>query len=147
MNAPRLPYRELSPVAFTALVNLDGALQSLDLDPRLLEMIRVRASQLNGCGFCVDRHSHDALKLGVPQRQLLALAAWRGAGGLFTPLERTLLTFTEAVTLLPQCSAPENLITEMRTHFTDREIVNWTLAVITINAWNRMGVVSGLHPT
>ncbi|GAA5511925.1 hypothetical protein Dcar01_00639 [Deinococcus carri] len=146
MSRPRLPYRTLAPKVFDALLALEQQVQGLNLDAPLLELVKVRASQLNGCGFCLDMHSRDALKVGVPQRQLLVLAAWREAGDLFTPRERALLAFTEAVTLLSQAGVPDALLEELRAHFTDAEIVSWTLAVITINAWNRMGVVAGLHP-
>ena len=145
MTSPRLPYRTLEPGAYTALKTLDDYVHTLGLDPKLLELVKTRASQLNGCAFCTDMHSTDALKAGVPQRQLLALTVWHDSPSLFTAQERAVLHFTEAVTMLAG-GVPDDLLNEMRQHFTDAEIVRWTMAVIGINAWNRMGVVAGLEP-
>lgn len=145
MTTPRLPYRTLEPTAYSALKAFDNYVHTLGLDPKLLELVKVRASQLNGCAFCTDMHSTDALKIGVPQRQLFNLMVWHDAPALFAPLERAVLALTEQVTLLPG-GVPDTVLDEMRQHFTDQEIVRWTMAIIGINAWNRMGVVAGLEP-
>ncbi|MFC4637800.1 carboxymuconolactone decarboxylase family protein [Deinococcus hohokamensis] len=144
---PRLPYTQLAPAVFQALVQLEKATHALGLDEGLTELVRIRASQLNGCGYCLDLHSTNALKQGLTPRQVMALGAWREAGDLFSRAERAVLRLTDAVTLLPQQGVPDDVLAEMRLYWTDTQIVQWTLAIITINAWNRMGVTAGLHPT
>lgn len=144
-TGPRLHYRKLEPSAYAALKALDDYVHTLGLDPKLLELVKTRASQLNGCAFCTDMHSTDALKVGVPQRQLLALTVWHEAPRLFDARERAVLRLTEAATLLPG-GVSDDVLTELRGHFSDQEIVCWTMAIIGINSWNRMGVVAGMEP-
>ena len=144
---PRLPYTQLAPAVFQALVQLEKATHALGLNEQLTELVRVRASQLNGCGYCLDVHSMNALKLGLQPRQIMAVGAWREAGDLFSPAERAVLRLTDTVTLLPQQGVPDEVLTDMRAFYSDAEVAQWTLTIITINAWNRMGVTAGLHPT
>ena len=145
MPQPRLPYRTLEPTAFRALKALDDYVHTLGLPAPLLELVKTRASQLNGCAFCTDLHSADALKAGVSTRQLLGLTVWHDSPALFTAEERAVLRLTEAATLLPG-GVSDAVIAEMQQHYSDAEIVRWTMAIISINAWNRMGVVAGLEP-
>lgn len=124
---------------------LDTHVQGLGLDPKLLELVKVRSSQLNGCAFCTDMHSADALKAGVPQRQLLALTVWDEAPALFSPQESAVLALTEAVTLIAE-GVPAEVIDNMRQFYDDAQIFSWIMAIIAINAWNRVGIATGMQP-
>ncbi len=146
LPAPRLAYRTLEPAAYDALRALDAYVRGTGLDARLLELIKVRASALNGCAFCVDLHTRDALKVGVPQQQLSLLPVWHEAGEVFSPRERAVLAFTDAVTRLAEGGVPDDIVEALRAHFADQAVVQLTMAVTAIGAWNRMGVVSGLRP-
>lgn len=116
-----------------------GAVDAAGLDPRLLEMVRLRASQLNGCGYCVDLHAAGARRHGEEERRIHLVSAWRETS-CFTEAERAALNWCEAVTLLAGRGVPEELHAELAEHFGEEEIVALTWAVAAINAWNRLAV-------
>jgi AhpD family alkylhydroperoxidase len=137
------PHPELAPAAYQGLLQVSRYLGACGLEPGLQELVKLRASQLNGCAFCVDMHATAALKGGESQRRLNLLAAWREAP-LFTARERAALAWTEALTAMGPQGADEALYVATRVHFSEQELVDLTYAIALINAWNRLGV--GLQP-
>jgi len=135
----RLDFYKASPDAMKAMIALEGAIAKLGLEPALLDLIKLRASQINGCAYCVDLHSSDLRKKGETERRLYAVPVWRETP-FFSPRERAALTWTEALTLLPQTHAPDADFAAMREQFSERELVDLTLAIGTINTWNRLSV-------
>ncbi|MND54901.1 Carboxymuconolactone decarboxylase family protein [compost metagenome] len=136
---PRLDFYAASPEALKAMLALDAAVSKLPLEKSLLELVKLRASQINGCAFCVDLHSLDARKRGETERRLYAVAVWRESN-FFTPRERAALAWTEALTRLSETHAPDEDYAELSTQFSERERVDLTLAINTINSWNRLSV-------
>ncbi len=137
------PHPELAPKGFQGFLQVVRHLQGSGLDHGLLHLVEVRASQLNGCAFCMDMHATDALEGGESQRRLNLLAAWREVP-LFTPREKAALAWTEALTELGRHGVDDALYAATRAHFTEQEVVDLTYAIALINAWNRLGV--GLQP-
>jgi AhpD family alkylhydroperoxidase len=109
------------------------------LEPALLELIKLRASQLNGCAYCLDMHSKDARARGESEQRLHVLAAWREAP-FYSDRERAALAWCEALTLLPQTGAPDDVYEQVRAEFGEEETVALTLAIVAINGWNRFAV-------
>jgi AhpD family alkylhydroperoxidase len=140
---PRVDVKQLLPDARQAIVRLDAAGRKSTVEPALLELIRVRASQLNGCAYCVDLHTGEARAAGEDDRRLHLVAAWRHAAA-FTPRERAALAWCEAVTLLPDKGAPDDVYEELERHFDAEEIAAVTVTIIAINAWNRLAVSTGM---
>ena len=132
-----------------ALAHLDKAttkqLDAADIDARLRELIRLRASQLNGCAFCVDLHSRDARAIGETEQRLALVAVWREAG-LFTPRECAALAFTEAVTLMARDHVPDEAWAAVAEHFSEEELGALVALITTINAWNAVGVSTRAWP-
>ena len=120
------------------LVSLETWLAG-NLDRKLLELVRTRASQINGCAFCLHMHREDALKLGETDNRLLLLNAWRESG-LYTPRERAALAWTEALTLVTEGHAPDDVYEEVRAEFTDDELIALSIAIGAINVWNRLSI-------
>ncbi len=143
--AKRLAVDALVPAATKALNALDAAVRRSSIDPGLLELVRLRASQLNGCGYCIDMHSRDALAAGQTERRVLALTAWRETP-LFTRRERAALELGEAMTRLADHPVSDETFHAAATHFPDPELAQliWTVAVI--NTWNRLGAVARPWP-
>jgi AhpD family alkylhydroperoxidase len=135
----RINYYTSSPDAMKAMMALEKAVSELGLEKPLLELVKLRASQINGCAFCVDMHAADARKAGESERRLMGVSVWRETP-FFTPRERAALAWTEALTLLAQTHAPDEDYAAVAKEFTPAEQVNLTLAISTINAWNRFGV-------
>ena len=135
----RINYYTSSPEAMKAMMALETAAANLGLEKPLLELVKLRASQINGCAFCVDMHASDARKAGESERRLMGVSVWRETP-FFTPRERAALAWTEALTLLSQTHAPDEDYAAISREFTPAEQVNLTLAIATINAWNRFGV-------
>ncbi|MBD2836272.1 carboxymuconolactone decarboxylase family protein [Pseudomonas sp. JM0905a] len=136
---PRLDFYAASPDALKAMLALDAAVSKLPLEKPLIELVKLRASQLNGCAFCVDLHSTDARKRGETERRLYAVAVWRESP-FFTPRERAALAWTEALTRLSETHAPDEDYAQLAEAFSERERVDLTLAISTINSWNRLAV-------
>ena len=150
----RLDYRHELPEASRAMRELERVVEASTLDPRLRELIKLRASQINGCAYCVDMHTKDAAAMGEDAQRLHLVAVWREAP-VFTQSERAALAWTEALTLLSETGAPDDVYAEVATHFGSEEQVALTLAIVAINGWNRLAVgfrqpvghyVSHLHP-
>ena len=136
---PRLDFYQASPDAAKAMLAFDAAIRKLDLEPRLIELVKLRASQINGCAYCVDLHSRDARKLGESERRLHAVAVWRESP-FFTDRERAALAWTEALTQLADTRAPDADYDWLSSQFSERERVDLTLAINAINSWNRLAV-------
>ncbi|MHC8407328.1 carboxymuconolactone decarboxylase family protein [Pseudomonas sp. TMB3-21] len=136
---PRLDYYSASPKAMKAMIAMEALTSNLSIEPALLQLIKIRASQVNGCAFCTDMHSLDARRLGETERRLYAIAVWRDSN-FFGLRERAALAWTEAVTLLAETRVPDAVYAEARGQFSDVEMVDLTIAVNTINSWNRLAV-------
>ena len=139
----RLDYRKTFPQALQAMLGLEAAIEDGTLEPELLELVKMRASQLNGCAYCLDMHSKDARARGESEQRLHVLAAWREAP-FYSARERAALAWCEALTLLPQTGAPDDVYAQVREQFAEHEIVALTLAIVAINGWNRFAV--GFQP-
>ena len=137
--AVRINAAEVAPGAYQAMRCLEQYVSQSGLERSLLELVKTRASQVNGCAFCLDMHTKDARAAGESEQRLYALSAWREAP-FFTPRERAALAWTEAVTLVHQGHVPDEVYHEARTHFTEKELVDLTLAVVAINGWNRLAI-------
>ena len=135
----RLDYYKASKEATNAMLGLEKSVSQFGLEKDLLELVRLRASQINGCGYCVDYHITEAKKLGEADRRLHSVIVWREAP-FFTPRERAALTWTESLTRLAETNAPDEDFAAVREHFSDKEIVDLTVAIIAVNGWNRLGV-------
>jgi AhpD family alkylhydroperoxidase len=136
----RLEGQKVAPGAYHAMLALENYVKnSSRLEPSLLELVKMRASQINGCAYCLDMHSKDARANGETEQRLYALNAWRETP-FFTDRERAALAWTEAVTLISRDHVPDHVYEEVRQRFTEEELVNLTLAVATINAWNRLAI-------
>ncbi len=136
----RLDYKLASPDAFNALIHTEQAVHKSSLEPSLLELVKTRASQLNGCAWCLDMHTKDARARGETEQRLYLLTAWREAP-FYTERERAALAWTEALTQLASTQdVPDALYDEVRRHFDEKALVDLTLAIIAINSWNRMNV-------
>lgn len=138
--AQRLSIREVAPDAYLAVGALSRYVRSGGIDEGLRALVDVRASQLNHCAWCLDKHVEEARKAGVGQRRLDLVAAWREAGDLFSPRERAALAFTEAVTLISADGVPDGVWAQVTEAFDEKETVELLMAVATINVYNRMNV-------
>ncbi|VVN05820.1 hypothetical protein PS645_03530 [Pseudomonas fluorescens] len=136
---PRIDFYTASPDALKAMIALQSAVSKLPLENSLIELVKLRASQINGCAFCLDLHTADARKGGETERRLYTLSAWRETP-FFTPRERAALAWTESLTLLSQTHAPDEDYEFALAQFTPKEMVDLTVAITTINAWNRLAV-------
>lgn len=136
---PRLDHSRIAPGATKGIATLDAYVKTSGLDAGLVELVKIRASQINGCAYCLDMHTKDALAMGETTQRLFALAAWRETP-FFTPRERAALAWTEAVTLVADTRVPDDVYEEARAHFSEKELVDLIVAVAAINAWNRIVV-------
>ncbi|MCC6610674.1 MAG: carboxymuconolactone decarboxylase family protein [Burkholderiales bacterium] len=135
----RLDYKLASPNAFKAMLHTEHQVHQSGLEPLLLELVKTRASQINGCAWCLDMHTKDARALGETEQRLYLVSAWREAP-FYTERERAALAWTEAITQIAAQGVPDALYAEVRRHFDEKGIVDLTLAIIAINGWNRMNV-------
>lgn len=136
----RLDYKESSPAAFDAMLALSKYAKSTGLDSELLNLVYMRASQINGCAWCLDMHTKDAKAAGENDQRLNLLPVWREAPAVYTARERAALGWTEAVTLVAETHVPDDVYEIARKQFGEKELVDLTLAIITINGWNRLNV-------
>jgi AhpD family alkylhydroperoxidase len=141
----RLKIYKTSPELYDAMMALSNA-AAKDIDVELGELIKIRASQINHCAFCLDMHTRDARKHGVSEQKLDVLAAWAEADGLFTERERAALALTEAITELGDGHVPDEVYARAAAVFTDRELGQVIAMAVTINAWNRINVTIRLEP-
>ena len=133
------PHGELAPAAFQGMLQIYRHTRACGLELSLLNLVELRASQMNACVYCMDMHATEALELGESPRRLHQLAGWREAT-VFTPRERAALAWTEALTELTRHQVGDDLYQATLKHFTEQELVNLTYAITLINAWNRLGV-------
>ncbi len=136
---PRLDYFKLAPAARTAMYAVEKYARESGLEAGLLELVRLRASQINGCAYCLDMHTKDARAHGETEQRLYTLSAWREAP-FFTSRERAALAWTEAVTEIAASHAPDDVYEVALAAFTDTELVNLTMAIVAINGWNRLAI-------
>ena len=136
---PRLDYAKLAPKAVEALYAVERYVRNSGLEPRLLELVKLRASQINGCAYCVDMHTKDARAHGETEQRLYAVAVWKEAP-FFTERERAALAWAEAVTLVSRDQVPDEVYEVARREFSEKELIDLTMAVIAINGWNRLAV-------
>ncbi len=135
----RLNYAKAAPGAYKAMLGLENYVNESGLEPTLLDLVRLRASQINGCAFCIDMHWKDLRARGEEEQRLYMLNAWRESS-LYSERERAALAWAEAVTLVASEQVPDALFEQARQHFSDKELADLTLAVIAINGWNRFNV-------
>ncbi|MDA8207223.1 MAG: carboxymuconolactone decarboxylase family protein [Thermaerobacter sp.] len=143
-GASRPDWGVVLPEARHAMIRLEAVSHHVGLSPRLLELVKIRVSQINGCAYCLDMHTKDARAAGEREQRLYALSAWRETS-FFTPEERAALEWTEALTRLSE-GVPDQLYQGLKEHFNDREIVGLTSAIVTINAWNRWAISMRSEP-
>jgi AhpD family alkylhydroperoxidase len=136
---PRIDYARTAPAVLTAMSGLEGYVHQSGLEQPLLELIKLRASLINGCAYCVDMHTKVARSLGETEQRLHAVSVWRETP-FFSERERAALAWTEAVTLVSKGHVPDDAYELARLQFTDKELVDLTLAVVAINAWNRLAI-------
>jgi AhpD family alkylhydroperoxidase len=135
----RLDYKIASPDAFKAMLATEAQVHRSGLEPALLELVKTRASQLNGCAWCLDMHTKDARACGETEQRLYLISAWREAP-IYSERERAALAWTEALTQLGPHGVPDEVYAELRRHFDEKAAVDLSLAIIAINGWNRMNV-------
>jgi AhpD family alkylhydroperoxidase len=135
----RVDYPKQSPAGMRAMAELERAVRASTLEPGLLELVKIRASQINGCTYCLAMHNRDARTRGEHQARLDTVAAWREAP-FFTERERAALAWCEALTELPRTGAPDEDYAEVEKEFTPAEIAALTFAIVAINGWNRLAV-------
>jgi len=135
----RIDYRKVAPDVVQAMLGLEECVQKSGLERSLLHLVNLRASQINGCAWCIDMHTKDARADGETEQRLYLLSAWRESP-FYSERERAALAWTEAVTLVGQDHVPDDVYEFARQHFTEMELVYLTLAVVAINGWNRFNV-------
>ncbi len=135
----RIDLTRISPAAYKAMAGLEGFVKESGLERSLLELVRMRASQINGCAYCLDMHSKDARAAGETEQRLYELNAWRETP-FYSERERAALAWTEALTLVHQTHAPDEVYEEVRKRFTEEEVVSLTAAIVSINSWNRLAI-------
>ncbi len=139
---PRMSAGKAAPAVYRAMVAFDD---SVEFDPGLRELVKIRASQLNGCAYCLDMHTRDARKTGEDERRLATLAGWHESP-FFTERERAALALTDAVTRLGDHGVSDEVWTQAAGHFDPPELAQLLWAIVTINAWNRIGVATRMVP-
>jgi AhpD family alkylhydroperoxidase len=136
----RIQYQKASPGAYRAMLGLEKHVHGCGLEATLLELVKMRASQINGCAYCLDMHSRDARAAGETEQRLYLLNAWREAP-FYSPRERAALSWTEALTLVATSQqVSDEVYAQARAHFSEQELVDLSLAVIAINGWNRLAI-------
>lgn len=142
----RLNYHQVAPEVMQGMLALERAVRESGLEPSLLHLIKTRASQINGCAYCIHMHTREARKDGESEERLHLLSAWRESP-LYSARERAALAWTEAVTLVATSQVPDSVYDELRQHFSPEEQVKLTVAVAAINAWNRIAIsFRAVHP-
>ncbi len=136
---PRLKSSQVDPEGYRAFLDLNKYIKSCGLEPSLIELVEIRASQINGCAFCIDMHTKDARARGETEQRIYALDAWQETP-FYSDRERAALAWTEALTLISENHVPDELYNHVRQYFSEKELVDLSLAVITINGWNRLSI-------
>ena len=141
----RIDFSKLTPEGYRAMSGLERYVRGSGLEPSLLELIKLRASQINGCAYCIDMHWKDARARGESEQRLYGLMAWRESP-YYTERERAALAWTEAVTLIADSHVPDELYEEVRQSFNETELANLTFALVAINGWNRLAISLRTEP-
>lgn len=142
---PRIDYTKFAPGALHVMLGLEKYVRESGLETPLLELVRMRASQINHCAFCIDMHSKDARAAGETEQRLYALNAWREAP-FYSDRERAALEWTESVTLVSETQVPDDVYARVSPHFSAQELANLTMAIVAINGWNRLAVAFRAEP-
>ena len=135
----RIEFHKVSPAAVNAMLALQTYVNGCGLEHSLLELVKLRASQINGCAYCIDMHTKDARAAGESEQRLYLLSAWRESP-FYSDRERAALQWTESVTLLSETNVPDEDYAMARAHFSEEELVNLSMAIVAINGWNRLCV-------
>ena len=141
----RLTYSQVNPEALQTMLKLEGFIKTSGLDAKLYEFIKIRASQINGCAYCIDMHTRDLRNMGETQQRINLLTAWREAP-FYSDKERAVLELTETVTRISENGVPQAVYEKVREHFDEKEYVVLIMAINTINAWNRIAISTGMFP-
>lgn len=141
----RIHYTKVSPGAYHAMLGLEKYLRECGLEQPLIHLIKLRASQINGCAYCLDMHWKDLLAIGENEQRLYSLDAWRECP-YYSNRERAALAWTEAVTLVADTHVPDQVYDEAKRQFTEKELADLTVTVATINAWNRVAIAGRTTP-
>ncbi|TQR31567.1 carboxymuconolactone decarboxylase family protein [Brevibacillus brevis] len=139
----RINHRAANPEALQTMLKLEKFVNESGLDKKLIELIKIRASQINGCAFCMDMHTQDARKLGETEQRIYLLSVWRESA-VYTEAERAVLALTEAVTVITANGVSEELYQQVREHFDENQYVSLIMAINTINCWNRIAISTGM---
>jgi AhpD family alkylhydroperoxidase len=146
MSAERLKSHQIAPAGIKAVSEIDAYVQKCGLEQSLIELVRMRASQINGCAFCLDMHSKDARRRGESEQRLYLLDAWTESS-LYSARECAALAWTEVVTRIADTHAPDAVYEALRPHFSDKEVVDLTILIGLINLWNRLAIsLRSQHP-
>lgn len=140
-----MKYNEANPEAYEAMIAFNRYSHTTQLDKKLIELIKIRASQINRCAFCLDMHTADAIKLGESERRLHVLAAWKESG-MFTQQEQAALQLTEVLTLVSMDGVSDTVYEEVRAHFSERECMDLVMVINIINCWNRITAMTRVEP-
>ena len=141
----RFDYAKVAPGAYRAMAGLEHYLHESGLEESLLHLIKLRASQINGCAYCLDMHWKDLKSIGEQDQRLYELNAWEESP-FYSDRERAALAWTEAVTLVAESRVPDELYETVRQHFSEKEVADLTLSIATINAWNRLAISARTVP-
>lgn len=141
----RFQLRQLSPGAYDAMLAMERYLHECGLGDALIHLVKLRASQLNGCAYCLDMHWKDLRALGEPEQRLYSLDAWRECP-FYSDRERAALEWTEALTLVAEGHVPDETYEAVRPHFSEKELADLSFIIVTINAWNRLAISARTEP-
>ena len=142
----RLSIHEIDPTAHEAVLAMERYVHGGQLEPVVLDLVKIRASQLNGCAYCLDMHNREAREHGEAQRRLDVLAGWQEARGLFTDREQAALALTEAVTLIADRGVPDDVWSDVSARYSEKETVQLLMAISAIIVWNRLAVSTHQQP-
>lgn len=141
----RMALPQVNPAAYEAMSALEKFVRASSLEKSLVELVKIRASQINGCGFCINMHTKEARSEGESEQRIYALSAWRDTP-YFTEKEKSALALTEAVTLIASHHVPDEVYNEAAKHFDNHSLSELIMAIITINGWNRIAITTGMVP-
>lgn len=141
----RMSHYEVNKAASEAVMALEQYVKQSGLDDTLYELIQLRASQLNGCSFCIDMHGKELQGKGESLERILLLSVWRDTD-IYTAKEKAVLALTEHLTRISQDGVPDQLYEQVRTHFNEKQYIDLIMAINTINCWNRLGIATGMSP-
>jgi AhpD family alkylhydroperoxidase len=142
---PRVDYRKYAPEALRAMLDLEKYVANSGLDHKLIHLMKMRASQINGCAYCIDMHSKDARAIEETEQRLYGLDAWRETP-FYSERERAGLAWTEAITNVAQTHVPDDVYDEVRKQFSEKEIIDLTIVASVINMWNRLAISTRAVP-